>query len=128
MSEFIAVEIQGVEELRASLLKLPPAIQDAVVDDVTKYYINVFKSEQPAPRRVSRRAAYGVTFFSARQRKWFFANLKDGSINVPYHRTQALRNAWRQVGDGRTSFIVNDAPGAPFVVGDDTQSRHEKMV
>jgi hypothetical protein len=29
---------------------------------------------------------------------------------------------------GLTGYVVNDMPGAWFVVGDNTQSRHEKLV
>lgn len=128
MSDFVGVEVQGLDEFEAKLKKLPVEVQDFVVDDVSKYYINVFKAEQPPQNYVTRKAAYGVTFFTARQRRWFFAALREGLIDVPYKRTQALRNAWRQVGEGARSFIANDRPGAPFVVGDETQSRHEKLV
>lgn len=128
MTDFVGVEVQGLKDLQDKLSKLPVAVQDAVVDEVTKYYLNVFQSAQPPPNYVTRKAAYGVTFFTPRQRRWFFAALRDGTINVPYRRTGGLRKSWRQVGTGARSFIVNDSPGAPFVVGDDTQSRHERLV
>ncbi len=128
MSDFVGVEVQGIAEIKAKLAKLPKAAQDIVVDDVSKYYLNVFRDSQPPPKYVTRFRAYGVTFFSAKQRRWFFAALRDGRISVPYTRTQGLRKSWRQIDRGARSFIVNDSPGAPFVVGDETQSRHEKLV
>ncbi len=128
MTDFIGVEVQGLAELKTKLDALPAVVQDYVVDEVTKYYLNVFRDSQPPPNYVTRKAAYGVTFFTPRQRRWFFAALRDGTIDVPYRRTGGLRKSWRQVGSGARSFIVNDSPGAPFVVGDDTQSRHEKLV
>ena len=128
MSDFVGVEIQGMKEFEEKLKKLPKEAQDRVVDDVSKYYLNLFQTSQPTPNYVTRFKAYGVTFFTTRQRKWFFAALRDGRINVPYVRTQGLRKSWRQVDRGARSFIVNDSSGAPFVVGDETQSRHEKLV
>lgn len=128
MADFVGVEVQGMVEIKKRLEKLPEAVQDAVVDDVTKYYLNVFRDSQPAPNYVTRTAAYGVPFFTPRQRRWFFAALRDGTIEVPYRRTGGLRKSWRQVGEGARSFIVNDAEGAQFVVDDEMQSRHERMV
>jgi hypothetical protein len=122
-----------------------------VVDDVTKYYLNVFRDAQPTPNFISRAKAYPDTeiyrmdgtpyrwrnsdgsagdiirgYFSVKQFRKVMMMIANGE--VPYKRTGDLRKAWRQVGTGASSFIVNDSPGAPFVVGDDTQSRHEKMV
>lgn len=128
MTDFVGVEIQGLEEFDKKLAQLPEAVQDVVVDDVTKYYLNVFQSAQPTPNYITRKAAYGVSFFTPRQRRWFFSALRDGTIQVPYRRTGGLRRSWKQIGTGARSFIANDSPGAPFVVGDETQSRHERMV
>lgn len=123
---FVAVEVQGLAELQAKLKQLPIEAQDMVVDDLNKYYLNVFRG-YPPKNYVTRKAAYGVTFFTEKQRRWFFANLNEGNIDVPYVRTQQLSKGWRQVGSGRTSFLANERAGAPYVVGDD-QSRHEAMV
>jgi hypothetical protein len=128
MSDFIGFAVDGIPELQAILNNLPQDIQDAAVDEINKYLVNVMQSGQPSPNYVTRKAAYGVTFFTEKQRRWFFANLNSGGINVPYRRTQGLRNSWKIEGSGARSFIINDAPGAGYVMGDDTQSRHEKMV
>ena len=124
--EFIAVSIDGLEEIAAKLAKLPDAAGDAGVDESSKYAIEVLR-KYPPQRSVSRKAAYGVTFFSAKQRRFFFAALRDGRINVPYRRTQTLRKGWRQVGTGRTSFIANETPWADLVMGAG-QSRHAKKI
>jgi hypothetical protein len=128
MSDFIGFAVDGIPQVQAILKNLPQDIQDAAVDEINKYLVNVMQTGQPSPNYVTRKAAYGVSFFTERQRRWFFANLNEGNIDVPYKRTQGLRNAWHVEGSGARSFVVNDAPGAAYVMGDETQSRHEKMV
>ena len=125
--DFIGAEIDGLEEVQHIISGWPQAAKDAAVDDASEYLIEVFK-QQPPPKYVTRKAAYGTSFFSDKQRRWFFAALNSGEIKVPYRRTQEMRNAWRQVGSGERSFIVNETQAAVFTMGDDTQSRHEKLV
>ena len=122
-SDFIGIDLQGLPELRALLNGLPQAVRDAVIDDVSKYLINVLKL-YPPQKSVSRRQAYGVTFFTEKQRRWFFASLKDGSLEIPYRRTQTLANGWKQVGSGESSIIANETPYAALVMGAGEQSRH----
>ena len=121
-------DILGDKELVAKLEKMPFEVADTVVGEVQDYLLNVLRSDQPPPKYVTRKAAYGVSFFTPKQRRWFFASLADGSINVPYQRTQGLSKGWQIVDRGIAGYIVNPTPGAKFVVGDGTQSRHEKMV
>lgn len=126
--DFIGFAVDGLDKLQSILSGLSEEIQDKAVDEMNKYLLNVLRSSQASKNYITRKAAYGKTFFTERQRKWFFANLNEGSIDVPYKRTQAMAKAWHIEGSGRRSFIANEAEGAPFVMGDDTQSRHEKMV
>ena len=151
MSDFVGVEIQGMKEFEAKLAKLPKEAQNVVIDEVSKYYLNVFQSSQPTPNFVPRAKAYPDAiiyrsdgspyrwrnldgsegeiirgYFSVKQFKKVMLLNAEGK--VPYIRTQGLRKSWRQIDRGARSFIVNDSPGAPFVVGDETQSRHEKLV
>lgn len=126
---FVAIDAQGIPRLQNYLRALPPAVADAVMDAVAKALIDIMRTSQPPPKYVTRAAAYdGQTFFSEKQRRWFFANLADGGIKVPYHRTQEMSKAWRQIGKGASSILANEAPGAEFVIGDEHQSRHEKLV
>jgi hypothetical protein len=110
----------------ARLAKLPDAVADAGVEAGNKFLLPKLQ-KPPAQNYVTRQAAYGVTFFTAKQRRWFFASLKDGNINVPYKRTGGMMANWRMEGTGRLSFLANDAPGVDFVVGEG-QSRHEAAV
>lgn len=125
---FVAVDVEGIPRLRAYLNRLPPAVADAVMDAVAKALIDIMQSAQPPPKYVTRAQAYGTPFQSEKQRRWFFAALASGELNVPHHRTQEMRKGWKQIGSGVKSLIANEVPGVEFVVGDEHQSRHEKLV
>lgn len=128
---FIGIDVKGIEELKAKFAKLGPEGQGLVVDDVSLFLINLFK-QYPPEKRVSRKAAYGVSFFNKhgdnRQQKKFFAMLKSGEITVPYKRTQGFRKGWKQVGKGKDSLIVNETEYGKFLMGDGEQSRHALMI
>ncbi len=121
-NDFIGVDVQGLEELQAGLEALPEEARDAAVDGVSTYLINVFRA-YPPQKYVSNREAYGAPFVSDKQRRWFFAALARGEIDVPYKRTQTLANSWRQEGRGYSSILVNETPYAQFVQEHTTQSR-----
>jgi len=124
----IKVELLGVKEIVAKLERLPEEVADYALGDVQDYMLNVLKSDQPPKNYISRKQAYGQSFQSDKQRRWFFANLKEGNINVPYRRTQALSKGWHKVRSGLFGYIVNNTPGAVFVLGERKQSRHEALV
>lgn len=126
-NEFIGIDIIGEDVLAEKLKKLPPAVQDAAVDEVSSYLLNILKA-YPSKNYITRTTAYGKSFFTDKQRKWFFASLNDGSINIPYRRTQGLARAWEKLGSGAYTILVNEAQGAKYVIGDKTQSRHEMLV
>jgi hypothetical protein len=127
MSDFIGIDIKGIDELSAKFDKLPPAVQDSVVDDVTEYMLNVLR-EYPPQKSVSRKQAYGRTFQSRRQQRWFFANLNAGKISVPHKRTQGVRRDWRQIDKGADSIIVNENPGALWTMDNQQQARLNALV
>jgi hypothetical protein len=128
MADFIGFEILGNKDLARKLERFPEPVQDAAIDEVTPYLINQWQLYPPR-KRVTRRKAYGRTFDSAKQRRYFFWALNNGIITVPYRRTQRLRKGWRQVGKGRKSIIVNETPYAEYVQGnEDQQARLIKLV
>ena len=77
--------------------------------------------DYPTYRYVSRKAAYGKSFFSDKQRRWFFAALADGRITPGRpNRTGTLGEGWRITAVGPKQLdLVNAVPYAKFVQGTD---------
>jgi len=120
VDDFIAVD--GAAELSAKLNKLPEAVQDAVIDEVNPYLVNVLKA-YPAYRYISFKQAYGG-FFSEKQRKYVMARIREGSIRPGQpNRTQRMARGWKVLGGGRNSLIVNETPYAPYLMSDSQQAR-----
>ena len=124
--EFLVTSVDGLKEIQAKLDKLPEAAADAGVDSANAYLLNIMRINA-SKNYVTRKAAYGQSFQSDKQRKWFFASLNDGTLKIPYTRTQGLSKGWQIEGSGRLSFLSNSAPGADYVIGQG-QSRHEALV
>jgi hypothetical protein len=128
--DFIAVDITGLQDLGERFKKLPPAMQEEGMKEVNTYMLNVLR-QYPAEKRIKRSAAYPEVngWFSDKQRRWFFAALRSGELDLPYSRTQELGKAWKVVGnEAAKSIIANEAPAAPYVMGDTEQSRMSKMI
>ena len=68
---------------------------DAITEDVGDYLVNVLRS-YPPQNYVTRKAAYGQTFFSDKQRRWFFAALEAENYRYP----ASARKHWRKAGSG----------------------------
>lgn len=123
-----SVEVQGLQQVVTRIQSLPDEGRREVMSEVGKYGIEVLRKEEPRPKRVTRRAAYGQSFFTDRQRRWFFWALKKGELNTPYHRTGHLAASWQVKTSPADAVFSNIAPYAPVVIGFAFQSRHEKMV
>jgi hypothetical protein len=127
----IGIDVQGIPEIQQNLGQLYPLAEDQISDDVLGVLLNIEQANAPYSY-VSRATAYGDMgfgpgWFSDRQRRWFFAALSRGEINIPYRRTQALSQAWQIIGSGKTAMLVNDSPGVEYVKGDGTQARQIKL-
>lgn len=51
------------------------------------------------------------------------ARIREGTISIPYRRTQNLRRGWERIGDGRNQIVVNQVPYAGYVKDIQSQSR-----
>ena len=123
-----SIEVVGLEDVLWRIKSLPAEAQKQIIEDVGTYSEKVLQEKQPAQKYVSRRRAYGKPFFTAKQRRYFFWALKEGIIDVPYHRTGKLGKGWKVKRDPRAGWatITNAVPYAPYVQGM-VQSRHEKL-
>ena len=126
-NKLTGASIDGIKEIQHILTNWPQEAKDAAGKDGAEHLVNLFQA-QPAPKHISRKAAYGQTFQSDKQRKWFFAALRSGEIKVPYRRTQGMRKAWQIIGRGEDIIIVNETDAAYYTMDDKGQSRHEKLV
>jgi hypothetical protein len=114
----IGIDVSGLKELRELALKLPDAVFDAITEDVGDYLVNVLRS-YPPQNYVTRKAAYGQTFFSDRQRRWFFASLHDGSLTLPYRRSRNLGQSWAYEVRTPTLAIIGTNVGYARLVKDE---------
>jgi hypothetical protein len=84
----------------------------------------------PPQRRLTRKSVYGKTFQSDKQRRWFFAALRSGEIQVPYRRTNAFRKNWT-IKSGRSGLrqVVENFTGyGPYNMGNRSQSRFQAKI
>ena len=118
--DFIAVE--GADVLADKLGKLSPEVQDAAINEINPYLVNVFKT-YPAYRHIKFKDAYG-NWFSDAQRKYVMARIREGTIRPGQpHRTQRMAKGWKILGEGRNSLIVNEVPYAAHLMSDTQQAR-----
>lgn len=130
MPDAYSIEVIGLEQVASRIKSLPPELKKQVLADVAEYGLDELdRQESQTPKRyVTRRAAYGATFFSRKQRAYFFAALRDGRIQVPYHRRNRIGKGWNaEIHQDYVAF-GNKWPWAPYVIGIAGQSRHERMV
>jgi len=121
-NDLIGIDFENDEFIQTVLPRLPQEIRDAATDDVSNYLLNILRS-YPSYRYISRKAAYGVSFFTEKQRGWFFANLNSGELQIPYQRTGTLEGGWKITGQGIETVLINDVPYAGLAYGEN-QSRH----
>lgn len=128
-NSFIAIDPIDLARITKLVEDFPPLTADYIGDSLAPYLVNIMRAYPPY-KYVSRKKAYGVTFFSDKQRKWFFAALRSGELQIPYQRTQTLRDGWQVLGSGKNSLVVNETPYAYLVQGDrrTQQSRHPRAI
>ena len=133
----IDIEFQpAIKQIAHRISSLPKAYQDEILDEVGDYGLEVLK-KYPRRKYVTRMAAYGRTWFSDRQRRWFMWAVGAGKIRGwkmtkdgpkgQYIRSGKMGDNWVLSGSGEQIAFKNETPGVQFVMGD-KQSKHEEMV
>jgi len=127
MSDFVGIEVSGLEELIDKLAALPEEVQDEAIEAVNEYLLNVMK-QYPPYAHVTFKDAYGG-WFSDKQRKYVMARIREGTIRpgVP-NRSQQFAQSWDVLGYGRNSLIVNPTPYGPYLVDDNEQARMPQKI
>jgi len=124
----IGIEVEGVEEIRAKLKLLAGSQPRQEMTGEVADYVIEYLQNQPAKKKVTRKQAFGRSFESDKQRRWFFASLADGSLVLPYGRTGQLKEGWKKRPLGSNCEVYNQVPYAKHVQGDGTQSRMMKII
>lgn len=113
--------ILGLEEWKAFIKEIPQGVRVTFMRAFTTYIIgdkNHGLKHEPAYKYVSRKSAYGQTFVSEKQRRWFWAN--GGPDMIGNNRTHEISNAWEmKVRDSSWTHVSveNGADGVGWVMG-----------
>jgi len=120
----ININISGVKEFQEYIKKLPRGVKVSAMRAISEYVIgNKMRGLMHYPRYkyVTRKAAYGKTFVSDKQRRYVMAKIRSGRIDpgAP-HRTGRYQRGWKQepeTSDWRRVHIQNEVPYAGWVGG-----------
>jgi hypothetical protein len=132
----INYKIRGVEKVKAYLKTVPRGTMRVAMDAIAQWLIGDSQKGlmHPEPYKfVSRKSAYGFSFFTAKQRNWFFWALNSGQIDPgKNNRTGESESAWTfqptETTKGYNYRLQNDTPGAWFTRSDTGQARQPAKV
>ena len=121
--------IRGIPAVKAFLASVPRGGLRVALKAFTDYILGNeqrgLKHNEPY-KYVTRQSAYGVTFFTVKQRRWFFWALREGKIDPGSGvRTGATSRAWKVVPSANNyqMKIVNETPGGFYTRDDKGQAR-----
>ena len=127
MSDTFELEIKGLDELLAALERLGRDVEKELTPAVEKAMRHLWQELPSYPPKPQPGAA--SKYWTVKQRRWFFAALRDGRIQVPYKRQRArgldgsLSMEVRSVAGEITGLMGPSMPYAPYVVGEGEQAR-----
>ena len=115
------VRIEGLDELIAAVGRLESlqVLRDTMETAVERVRTQI--AVYPPPP-----VGYRMVWKSEKQRRWFFAALREGRISVPYRRTGTLGRRWTtevsRQGDDLVGKVGNVTAYGPFVQSVDQQA------
>lgn len=107
------IQIEGLDRLLTKLDRISSlrVLAPPMAQSLSR--LNSFMDDYPPERKRSQ------PFKSDKQRRFFFAALRDGRIVVPYHRTGLLGRTWQMrvqiTAQQVIGVLSNDTPYGPFV-------------
>lgn len=131
--DILSFKVDGIEEIGDRLTRFDAEVVSPALTRICQMLVSEFK-KYPEEKSVTRKEAFGGNgFFSDKQRRWFFANLKEGAFEQPYTRTRRFERSWRVNDVSNTEKnITNAAPYAGYVMGTDEgktgQSRLQALI
>src|SRR5687767_11609147 len=124
----LSFKVKNVAQVNGFLERIKRGAKGVVARAVAEYIIgdksHGLKHDEPY-RYVSRKGAYGVTFFTMKQQRAYFAKLKSGEIKVPYIRSGKQSDGWHMEGAGTNIRIVNREESVQWTRGQ--TALHAKM-
>jgi hypothetical protein len=123
----IKITVTNIDKWVAFLKTVPVGAKKIAARVFTQFMVAVLTLKSyPEYRYVTRKSAYGYTFKSAKQRRWFWAN--GGPAMIGNHRTGAIGNGWQMSGGGNDRYtITNNVPGVGYVMGNQ-QANQPRLV
>jgi hypothetical protein len=126
----LKIVVRGIPEVQEFIRSLPYGTVKVGLQAIAEYYLG---NDQHGLRHyepykyVTRKAAYGQTFQSEKQRRWFWAN--GGPDMIGNHRTgeTAAGWHWKETNNGYGITLENDTEGAHWIWSD-KQARQPAMV
>lgn len=137
MTDFVEIHVQGTERVQKKLKALPVLIQNGVTVAVANYLLKVITTDEIPPwKHVSRARAYGRTFQTKRQRRWFFWFFRDeiaNNIPFPWHKRRGkaggIASTWNfKKPENGEIVLYNSNPDAIWLYDDDRQARQLALV
>lgn len=129
MSDYVSIQVSGdIEKIKKELESLPPALANVGTEAAAKYLLNKLINDVPPQKHITRRQAYGVPFFSEKQRRYFFAVV---AKTLPYQRggkVSGMQTQWEMLGGGWEVKLNNRAPGSLYVFDNQRQARLNALV
>lgn len=129
MADFVAISIEGDLTIAPALLRVASPEVIGRANKRIAEYIKKRAETYPKQKSITRKQAYGKSFESDKQRRFFFSALARGEIVVPYQRTDTFKLGWQVVPFGVQDFIViNDVPYGGFLMGIATRANMMKLI
>ena len=130
----VSFKVRGVEAVQSFLKSVPRGALKVALEAFTEYIVgndaHGLKHNDPY-KYVTRKSAYGFSFFTDKQRRWFFWALNTGQIDPGSgKRTGETSKAWKAVplASGYQFKITNNTAGGFYTRDDAGQARQPAKV
>lgn len=130
----VSFRVRNVKAVQSFLASVPRGVLKVALEAFTEYIVgndsHGLKHNDPY-KFVTRKSAYGFSFFTDKQRRWFFWALNSGRIDPGSgKRTGASSEGWKMqpLNNGYSYKIINNTPGGYYTRDDYGQARQPAKV
>ena len=125
MSRIISIKVRNIDKVAKKISKLPLKLRGIATEAAAHTLIG---NQRTGLQHYPTRKKHGIDgkpykWQTAKQRRAFFESNGFGG-GIPTVRTYKLRAGWKVKNDGAKTVVINDAPYARYVQGDDIQRGH----